>query len=71
MVLNSQNRAGRNLHAVATPLRIDGQRPALRTPPPALGEHSLAILREQGYPDATVADWVAQGVVVDGSSHPA
>ena len=71
MVLNYQNRAGRTLHAVATPLRIDGQRPALRTPPPALGEHSLAILREQGYPDATVADWVAQGVVVDGSSHPA
>ena len=66
MILHYQHRSGRDLKAVATPLRIDGQRPALFSAPPALGEHSCAVLRELGYDDALIAQWVAQGVVVDG-----
>ncbi len=66
MILAYQNRAGRELKAVATPLRINGERPALRTPPPRLGEHSRAILHELGYTEELVADWVARGVVIDG-----
>ena len=67
MILAYQHRDGRDLKGVAMPLRVDGQRPALRSVPPALGEHSRAILRELGFEDALIAQWLAQGIVVDGS----
>ena len=68
MILTYRTQDGRDLKGVATPLRIEGQRLALRTAPPLLGEHSVAILNELGYTDETVTDWVTQGVVVDGRS---
>jgi crotonobetainyl-CoA:carnitine CoA-transferase CaiB-like acyl-CoA transferase len=32
--------------AVVNPIRVDGKHPPLGAPPPALGEHTEAILRE-------------------------
>ena len=71
MILAYRNHDGRDLNAVATPLRIEGKRPALRTAPPRLGEHTLEILRELGYADTMAADWVGRGIVVDASSRAA
>ncbi|MBI2800457.1 MAG: CoA transferase [Gammaproteobacteria bacterium] len=68
MILAYRDRDGRDKKAVATPLRINGKRPTLRAAPPDLGEHSLAILRELGYPDETVAAWLKQGIIADGNS---
>ncbi len=48
---------------IATPLRADGLRPELRSRPPALGEHSRAVLTELGYDEATIAALIANGVV--------
>ena len=37
------------LHGVAQPVRFDGERAAMRRPPPLHGEHSREILTELGY----------------------
>jgi crotonobetainyl-CoA:carnitine CoA-transferase CaiB-like acyl-CoA transferase len=48
---------------VASPLRIDGERLALRLRPPALGEHSRAVLAELGYETDKIDALIADGVV--------
>jgi crotonobetainyl-CoA:carnitine CoA-transferase CaiB-like acyl-CoA transferase len=50
--------AGR-LHLVATPMQIDGERPAARLAPPRLGEHGAEILADAGYSDSEAADLLA------------
>ena len=63
MLLPYTGAAGRAMQGVATPLRLDGQRLALREPPPALGQDSESILRGLGYDDDRIARWREQGVV--------
>lgn len=63
MLLHYTSAAGREMQGVATPLRLDGERLALREPPPALGQDSEAVLRELGYEDGQIARWREQGVV--------
>lgn len=48
--------------AVAPPLSIDGERLALPSPPPRLGEHSAGVLAEAGYSRDEIAALVAAGV---------
>jgi crotonobetainyl-CoA:carnitine CoA-transferase CaiB-like acyl-CoA transferase len=57
--------AGRELHTrtALLPLALDGQRLPVRQPPPALGEHSRALLAQLGYDDAAVQALLAEGVV--------
>jgi crotonobetainyl-CoA:carnitine CoA-transferase CaiB-like acyl-CoA transferase len=45
------------------PISMDGQRLPLRHGPPAIGEHSNAVLAELGYGDAEIAALRAAGVV--------
>jgi formyl-CoA transferase len=50
------------VRVIGSPLRFEaGPLPA--TPPPALGEHTDAILRDAGLDDATIADLRRRGVV--------
>lgn len=42
---------------------IDGQRPSVEAPPPALGQDSDAVLSELGYSGAEIADLRAGGVI--------
>ncbi len=48
---------------VASPLRVDGERLALRLRPPALGEHSRAVLAELGYRIGEIDALIADGAV--------
>jgi formyl-CoA transferase/CoA:oxalate CoA-transferase len=52
-----------SLRVVGSPLRADGSRPAVRRPPPLLGEHTDEVLGELGYAGATVSDLRDRGVV--------
>lgn len=63
MILHYRAHHDHLLKSVAMPLRVDGQRPALRTPPPRLGQDSLAILRETGYADELIEQWLARGII--------
>ena len=63
MVLRYRNAKGRELRGVATPLRVNGKRSALRSIPPVLGQDSRAILRELGHDDETIRRWLESGVV--------
>ena len=49
--------------AVAFPLSFDGERLSHRAPPPRLGEHSAAVLRELGYDDDKIGALAAERIV--------
>ena len=52
-----------SFQTVASPLRANGERLALRLRPPALGEHSRAVLAELGYEADKIDALIADGVV--------
>jgi crotonobetainyl-CoA:carnitine CoA-transferase CaiB-like acyl-CoA transferase len=57
--------AGREIHTRSPllPLTLAGERLPLRTPPPALGEHTQALLLELGYNATQIAALQADGVI--------
>jgi crotonobetainyl-CoA:carnitine CoA-transferase CaiB-like acyl-CoA transferase len=58
MVVEEQGRL-----ALGNPIKLSDTPPALRTPPPALGEHSEAVLGSLGYSRGDVAALRERGVV--------
>jgi len=42
---------------------VDGERPQYASPPPSLGEHSEAILREAGYSAEDISAMAAEGII--------
>ena len=51
------------VNGIAQPVRFDGQRSSLRYPPPQHGEHTVAILREAGLDEDSIARLLADSVV--------
>jgi len=52
-----------SLRTVAQPLRFDGQRTALRTPPPAHGADGQDVLLEAGFSDEQIAALAVAGAI--------
>ena len=65
MILHYKDQRGKELNAVATPLRVNGHRPELRIAPPKLGQDTRSVLHDLGYADEDVARWIAKGVVAE------
>jgi crotonobetainyl-CoA:carnitine CoA-transferase CaiB-like acyl-CoA transferase len=54
---------GRGISVLRTGIKLDGEAPAVATPPPTLGQDTTAILRSLGYADSEIARLVEQGAV--------
>ncbi len=55
------------LHTIAQPIQFGAEQRAIKSPPPMLGEHSRAVLRELGYADEEIAAFAESRVIVDGA----
>lgn len=53
-----------NIRLVNHPVRYDGEAPAVRRPPPRIGEHTREILREHGLTDGEIDALLDRRVVV-------
>ena len=62
-LVNNGDAAIQSIASVASPLRLVDTPPVLHRPPPALGEHTDAVLAELGLDAAGIAQLRSQGVV--------
>ena len=53
----------RNIQVVSTGVKIDGARPKVETPPPALGADAAEIWGELGFSEAELEDLRQRGVI--------
>jgi len=54
---------GRDIRVVRTGVKLDGEPPAVNTPPPVLGEHTDELLRELGYSAAEIEALRGDGAI--------
>ncbi len=57
---------GREARVPLLPLTLDGRRPGVRSNPPAIGQHTTALLREAGYTDAQIEMMISMQSVLQG-----
>lgn len=63
MVVGMEHPTVGPIRVVGNPMHFSHTPPSYRLPPPTLGQHTAAILRELGYDDAAIAGLAAQGAI--------
>jgi len=63
MVIEVEHAPAGKLRLPGTPVRLHGTPPVPRQPAPDLGAHTVELLRELGYDDATLAQLQAEGAL--------
>jgi len=63
LALTVEHPTAGTFQTVNTPLRLSETPPALRLPPPTLGQHTDEVLRELGFADEEIAAMRAEGAV--------
>ena len=63
MVVEMTHPVAGNIRVLNNPLRMSANPASVRTPPPLLGEHTEAVLRQLGYDAAGVARLRAEGII--------
>jgi crotonobetainyl-CoA:carnitine CoA-transferase CaiB-like acyl-CoA transferase len=58
---------GRETRVPLLPLMLGGERPGVRSHPPAIGQHTTALLRDAGYTDAQIEMMISMQSVLQGS----
>ena len=64
MVFTMDHPDAGEIKLVSHPLRYNGEAPKQRSHPPAIGEHSVEILKQCGYSDAAIKEMIQKEVVV-------
>jgi CoA:oxalate CoA-transferase len=62
---------GRDIRVLRTGIKIDGRAPSVTAPPPTLGQHTQAILRELGYTGAQIDALAREGAIGVAQADPA
>jgi formyl-CoA transferase len=55
---------GGPMHTISNPITVEGSEKVAPKMPPAVGEHSVEILRSLGYSDGAIAEMVNRGVTL-------
>ncbi len=63
--LETDETEGPFTRTISNPLHIDGEQKRTPTHAPEIGQHSTAVLRDFGFSDEEIADWLRDGVVVE------
>src|SRR5690606_20345076 len=64
MIVTTQHPDAGEVRLVNHPLRFNGRAPAQGRHQPAIGEHSVEILRRHGYDESTIQELIDRGIVV-------
>ena len=65
MLIETDETEGPYTCTISNPIHIAGEQKRTPTRAPEIGQHSTGVLRDFGFSDEEIADWLRDGVVVE------
>jgi len=69
MIIETEHETGLKLKGVGIPIKFSKSKPDAPEPAPAVGEHSIEILKEAGYSAERIEDLLEKGIVFAAMKH--
>jgi len=69
MIIETEHETGLKLKGVGIPIKFSESKPDAPEPAPAVGEHSIEILKEAGYSAERIEDLLEKGIVFAAMKH--